>query len=126
MAKVMIYEDDVDGALGRYEDLIGKHEVHIRLDGLGDKAVRDLVSFGFPEGNIRDELGDPSQESADVYFVDGLNGKCFDVLSKLPRDNSFLNSSNRDYQERAKREGYQILQRGVEPEEAIAKVMSAS
>ncbi|MBU0466119.1 MAG: hypothetical protein KJ718_06375 [Nanoarchaeota archaeon] len=124
MAKVIIYEDEEKSVCRRYKGLLEGHDVHLRLCWLGRADLHFLMEQGFPEQNIRNEFGDSRQEKADVYFVDGLDGECFDILPKLPKKCSFLHSGNERIRDEARRQGYQVLEEDAEPEEAIQQALS--
>ena len=123
MARVMIYEDSKEDLIERYEDLPRLHDVSVRSLDNRDWSV-DEAPFrkaGFDLSKIRDY--DPTEEivGADIYFVDGLNGICFNILPRLPRERTFLNTGHHSIRESAKKQGYQILE--TTPEEAIQRVL---
>jgi hypothetical protein len=121
MAKIMIYEDSAVDLIDRYVSLTRDHEVHAIYRGRLPGYVRDSLEVeGFKVG----EYKDPSQESADVFFLDGMRGACFSILEKLPRDRSFLKTHDSGLEMEALKQGYQVLPYGTTPEEAIQQVLS--
>lgn len=106
MAKIIVYEDSLSDVETRYSRLLENNDVHLRLDDFDDYCIECLVRVGFDAANIRSEIGDPSTEKADVYFVDGLSGKGLDVLESLPKDRAYLFSDHTGYNRIARERGY--------------------
>ena len=120
MAKILIYEDSVYDVKDRYGSLVGQHDVQLRLITADSYSARPfidetgfdketLVRTDFDMNKVQYELGEPSQERADVYFVDGLKGFCMILLPQLPKNRAFLNSDDYGLVEEAKREGFRIF-----------------
>jgi hypothetical protein len=127
MAKVIIYEDSLQGMIWKYEGLgASQHDVHVRSVGpdlISPNCESALSGIGFSPSQVREFDGEI--EEADVYFVDGLYGDFFSIMSKLPREKAFLNSRNPQNTEAAKRMGYKVLEE-MSPEEAIEKVLAGT
>jgi len=131
MAKITVYEDDIDDLIDRYGALNKAHEVHVRADGnlcadLSEQWARsDLLAAGFVGDRIGVWVRSQRQpEESDVYFLDGLKGGCFTLLGQLPKDKTFLNTTNGELLERARKREYgdQVLTSSVE--EAIERTIS--
>ena len=133
MVKIVVIEDDEEDIVRRYGSLTSNHDVHLRLEGLlGSDFARSsnylLAHFGkngfSPENIQRADINAPI-EQADVYFLDGLRGRCFSWLENLPRNRTFIYSDSSAVKNVAKERGYadQILK--VSPEEAIKRVMES-
>lgn len=115
MAKIIIYEDNLRDAMLRYHRLTPQHEVHIRYLGGGPKLQFDfdcekLSKSGFNPDNIKAEYGTPKKESADIYFLDGTLGHCFNIIKNLPRSQAFINSSDPSIIREAKEKGFNVLE----------------
>lgn len=135
MAKVMVYEDDVNDLIRRYSGLTSSHDVHVRhsvevkdpCSPLAEEwtaswVVKRFENNGFNVANFREGYDSPESEVADVFFVDGLGGRGLSILERLPRDKAFLNTDSQSTEKAAQEKGYQIL--SGSPEEAIVKVLS--
>lgn len=117
MTKVIIYEDNAYDLVGKYFGLSKeKYDIHVRFGFMnhpGNVGVLELLaSKGF--NNVKDLDFDSAFEEADVYFVDGLKGYCFEVLRQLPRERSFLFSGDSDLVNEAKKQGYQTIEHTLE------------
>ncbi|MBS3122623.1 hypothetical protein J4434_07110 [Candidatus Woesearchaeota archaeon] len=114
MAKILIYEDNESDLIERYASLTGNHNVHVRhtpSGGFGDGWYHERFrKYGFNPDNFQDGYGNPSEESADVYFLDGLNGICFYFLRDLPRDRAFVNSDSTSITKQAKEQGFNVVE----------------
>ena len=55
-----------------------------------------------------------SQESADVYFLDGLRGHCLEIIEKLPKEKAFINTDSNSIIQEAKQRGYNVVEESVE------------
>jgi len=111
MAKVVIFEDSIGLAIERYKRLVKDHDVHVfmlidRKDFDADLSL--LIWNGFKETQVYPGILDEEIMDADVYFVDGLEGKCFDLLPRLPKEKTYLVTMNENYEERAVSEGYNV------------------
>ncbi|MBT7902692.1 hypothetical protein HN587_02440 [Candidatus Woesearchaeota archaeon] len=109
MAKVVVFEDGSLDVCDRYSQLVPKHEVHIyMLASFFEGAKFGMVEKGgFDPEQIYPKIPDEIMP-ADVYFLDGLAGKCLEIFPRLPHDRSFLVSSNPAIQEEVKNAGYQL------------------
>ena len=54
-----------------------------------------------------------------MYFVDGLNGHCFYLLSDLPKERTFVNSDSQTVNQEAKKRGFNVV--GNESVDAIVE-----
>ncbi len=146
--KICILEDEDEDAIRRYSDrcphfdLTGTpHDVHVVL-------AEDLIGeygSGFPPGE-REEFGrtyisnklskagfkpenihyaDRSWKDipidADVYFCDGLRGACFSIAERLGKNKVFINSTNMGIEERARKQGFRLLEGTLELEEILSE-----
>ena len=111
MAKVLIYEDGEDDLIARYASLTTQHDVHVRHNKTGPMFwVHERFSeFGFNPENFQNGYGNPKEESADVYFVDGLKGYCFEILKNLPRDRAFINTDSPSIVDEAKQKDFNVV-----------------
>jgi len=124
MAKVMIYEDGFGDLISRYRRLVKDHDVHVRhcpdMD-MSPFLLKELTEdYGFNGDNIVRGFGDPGSENADIYFVDGLKGRCFDILELLPKDRAYLNSDDTTLVSRVRERGFQVLR--TSPERAVKEI----
>jgi hypothetical protein len=119
MARVVIYDDDPTDVNIRYSELIPEHDLSIFLldnaalkkddhERIFQMGMEDLPEAGFRRDQIHRGLPDNHPE-ADVYFVDGLYGKCFDILSQLPRERSYIVTGSIDVVKQAQREKLNIV-----------------
>ena|SRR3989344_946745 len=116
MAKVLIYEDGEDDLIARYASLTSQHDVHVRHDPRGDFGPSSLKwenerfrKHGFNPDYFQNGYGNPKEESADVYFVDGLKGYCFEILKNLPRDRAFINTDSPSIVDEAKQKDFNVV-----------------
>ena len=95
MSKVVVFEDGNIDACDRYGSLLENHDVHLfyLVSPFRTLILREIG--GFKESQIYPEVPEKIME-ADFYFTDGLNGKCFDILPRLPRDKTFVVSGSFD------------------------------
>jgi len=117
MAKIVVYEDSENDAINRYSSLVDRHEVHIRIPGspmYGLECRRELEEAGFEPELIHGDYGEPGEEIADVYFVDGLGGDCVSILRELPREKSCLYSDDRNIEDRVRGLGFTVADKTVE------------
>ena len=121
MAKVLIYEDGEDDLIARYASLTTQHDVHVRHNRVGPMFWdhERFREFGFNPENFQNGYGNPKSESADVYFLDGLNGHCFYILPDLPKERIFVNSSSEMVNQEAKKRGFNVV--GNESVDAIVE-----
>lgn len=113
MAKILVYEDNENDLIERYASLTAKHDVYVRHTSVGfgfGWYHEGFRKHGFNPDNLQDGYGNPSEESADVYFLDGLNGICFYLLRDLPRDKSFVNSDSSSIIKQAKEQGFNVVE----------------
>ena len=124
MAKIIIYEDDERDLIDRYSKLTKEHDVHIRFTQLEEDEIgyRLLERSGFKRENYMNGYGNPQTENADVYFVDGLKGYCFNILEQLPKDKAFLNSDSGWILKQAQEKGLNIVTRSLDA--IISEVLS--
>lgn len=118
MGTVVIYEDSPLDLESRYAALAREHEVYAflvddprvgpRTEILWNASLEALARAGFTRENIVRGLPE-THPTADVYFVDGMYGRCFDILQQLPKERTYVNSGSVPVLERAEREGYQIV-----------------
>lgn len=130
MVNVMIYEDSVEDLIERYVSLISNHNVFVWIKEFSQSRLCDfykesIAKAGFRAENVKEDVecdwfANPPQ--AEVYFIDGLKNKCFDLLSKLPANRTYLNTDNEHLQAEARKQGFQVLEGGLE--EAIQKATS--
>lgn len=126
MAKVLIYEDSELDAVNRYGRLTVDHDVHLRIQPLlfGEPDMRALEKAGFNPENIKKGFGDIGQATADVYFVDGLEGQYKRIMEQLPLEKAFLNSGSPSLVKATKEQGFQVLEGTLE--EAISMAMRSA
>lgn len=127
MAKIVIYEDGESDLINRYSCLTAQHDVHVRHNPRDPMywVSERFKEWGFNPNNFQNGYGNPKEESADVYFLDGLVGHCFVLLADLPKDRAFVNSDSRSINEEAVKRGYNVV--GNESVEAIvARVVAKS
>lgn len=120
MAKVLIYEDNGNDLVGRYSHLNKKHDVHVRymipfsLMAMGfEETKKHACENGFKPENIQKLVEgkyDAANESADVYFLDGLGGYCLELIKQLPKDKAFINSSDHSIVTKAKSQGFNVVE----------------
>jgi len=124
MVKILIYEDSESDTRSRYAYLTKEHDVHVRCfpeSPLVGFQRDKLEKAGFKPENIREGHKGVGEERADIYFVDGLDGDCIHLLSQLPKERTFLNTDDKNLEERAEEQGFQILR--VSPKDTIARLM---
>jgi hypothetical protein len=118
MAKIMIYEDSRNSLIERYASLNSEHDVNVRIKGnlLWENLelekekygkIIDLSEAGFDHNKILPLTPKFQEEDADIYFVDGLDGDCFNLLERLPKDKTFLNTGDGYLEREAIKRGYQ-------------------
>lgn len=112
MAKIAIFEDDINDLVRRYNDLVRDNEVHVYLTdfiipnaSLLERVLDFLEKKGFRRENIHPNYGKKDSGvnfshaevvDADFYFLDGLQGYCFLEMEyyKLPVDKCYIVSDN--------------------------------
>src|SRR3972149_4534423 len=116
MAKILVYEDGENDLINRYSRLTAKHDVHVRHDPRGDFGPSSLRwnheefrKHGFNPDNFQNGCGNPLEESADVYFLDGLKGYCLELLKNLPRDRAFINTDSQSIIDEAMQKGFNVV-----------------
>ncbi len=130
MAKVMIYEDEIESLVNRYSSLTKNHDVSVLMVGnivrFLDDDLEELGEKGFNTSKIKgvffaNRIGNPNWgeeyveiPDADVYFTDGLSGDCFYILKNLPKEKSYLITGDEVIEEKAKEEGYQLASGDLE------------
>lgn len=115
MTEIVIFEDDIDDLILRYMGLVKPHDVHVFLlegkdsDFSFESDQEYLEECGFQKSQIYQ--GPPREEiiPADVYFLDGLNRRCFEILEKLPPEKAFLVTGNYLIKEEAKQKNFQVV-----------------
>jgi hypothetical protein len=122
--KIVIFEDDSGDFNRRYGAATRGHDVTAYATGyfeMEEIEHREDIKSMLEEGIInKDEFDEMSEDSkkiylgipqeipdADFYFTDGLNGDCFSILEKLPKDRSYLVSGDSGLREEAISLGYQ-------------------
>ncbi len=122
MAKIVIYEDSENDLISRYAGLTKNHDVYVRHERRGnfgpsslrwDYGDKRFKINGFNTDNFQNGYGDPSQESADVYFLDGLRGFCLEIIEKLPKERAFINTDSSSIIQEAKQRGYNVVEGSV-------------
>jgi len=109
MAKVVIFEDGSLETCIRYGSLVADHDVHVYMLTHYFKGARSqLVEKGFEESQIYPELPEGEIMPADIYFLDGLEGKCLEIFPRLPKEKAFLVSGNSRIVGRVQRAGFQV------------------
>jgi hypothetical protein len=109
MAKIIIYEDEELDIIDRYARLNEHHEVHVRLIGsnFSSYVIDNLYDYYFERERII--RGIPKEEEeADVYFMDGLRGKCFEIIDGLPKERCFIVTGSVWVTEKAEERGYNL------------------
>jgi len=118
MAKIVIFEDNRSDFNFRYGELIGQHEVIVYALGIFSvehERYMQNARTAFEQGKYTRKqyddllnakkhihLGIPKEiPEADFYFTDGLDGECFSLLNRLPRDRSYLLSGDPNIREAA-------------------------
>ncbi|MBS3072685.1 hypothetical protein J4477_02540 [Candidatus Pacearchaeota archaeon] len=121
MSKVVIYEDSEEDLISRYGVLTKDHDVHVRHDprgSFGPSSLRwdheSFKEYGFNPDNFMDGFGVPQDENADVYFLDGLNSYCFEILDHLPKEKSFINTDSFSIEDEARKRGFNLVTQSVE------------
>jgi len=123
MAKIEVYEDNLDDLIRRYGPLvIAGHDVGACLWSLRKTSTEERVAL--IEGGFRrvDDFLPQRREDvrgADFYFSDGLGGEYLNLLKILPREKAFLVSGDPTIRDEAQKEGYQVLS-----EEEILRVIN--
>jgi hypothetical protein len=121
MAKVVIFEDSKNSLYDRYAHLTNDHDVHVFycddfdyfsfVDESLDKMNKNLFKNDGLKGFERDKIHQSHSQipdDADVYFLDGLNGRCFDILPNLPSVKSYLVTGETRIEIQAKERGYHV------------------
>ena len=112
MAKIIIYEDLLLDLIWRYSDLTREHEIHGRLvhpESIRPWTGKELVNCGFDPKNFRDISPDLyKKEKADLYLLDGLDGDCFRLIKKLPKNRTYINSNSPEINKRARELGLNL------------------
>jgi hypothetical protein len=120
MVKIIVFEDDEIDTNLRYRSLLEDHQVNVRIvdfrgDHFRNEMFREyLVKKGFDGSLIHKFSSTSTEESADIYFVDGLVGNCFRILPKLPKEKTYLNSGDASIVDSARCEGYKILEGSID------------
>ena|SRR3989338_1729820 len=130
MAKIVIYEDGESDLISRYSRLTAEHEIHVRHSPRGEFGPSslkwDYSTFkkrGFDTSKFQNGYGTPSEEAADLFFVDGLNGYCFEIVEQLPRERTFINSDSATIHKLAKERGFNFLGENDSVEGIVKKVL---
>ena len=114
MTRIGIIEDLEIDANSRYGHLNESlHQIHLLMLGILPETREDsnylLESQGkFDLGRIYYALEDLPQD-LDIYFCDGLCGKCFLMADKIGKLRTIIRTSNISLHAQAKRDGYRIL-----------------
>jgi hypothetical protein len=113
MAKIVIFEGGSFDTCFRYGFLVPNHDVHVyMLTRYFNTERAHLVQNGFEKSQIY-PVG-PKEEiiSADIYFLDGLEGKCLDFFPSLPKGKAFLVSGGLEIEAKVSHAGYQVASEG--------------
>lgn len=112
MAKIGIIEDSREDAKTRYGFLNKtSHEIHlVMLDPFPEKReLRTwLIDRGFNPERIYFNL-EEIPTHLDLYFCDGLNGKCFTLAEVLDKNRVFINTSDSCLKEAVRERGLKVL-----------------
>lgn len=117
--KIAVYEDNPWIIPYRYGSISQRHLVDLYLAKDGDlkyanwddqfsRAKKEWSSFKYNklyQGNM-DELLQQEIPDADLFLVDGLKWKCFELLPQLPPDKTYLVTDNIDIMKHALIEGW--------------------
>lgn len=111
MAKIIVYEDEYMDLIDRYSHLTNGHDIHVRHPNGHPEFERPerYRKHGFNPDNFRSFGYDDPKEEADIYFLDGLRGLCFQFATKLPKDRTFIYSSSEEVNSEAKRIGLGVV-----------------
>lgn len=117
MAKIAIYEDDVEDIISRYSKLNDEHNISLRIEqGMRELRNRDLEllgDYGFSISDIKEyseeELRNGEMDT-DIYFIGGLRGDWFNVARYLPIGKVIVNSGDSMVREQAEKKGYKTLE----------------
>lgn len=132
-----IFEDDARAVIERYGCLSGKYEIYICLDD----SSRGFMNYsrlwgGDLEGDqrvsekrleLKDELAKlgivvekvcfnetEMPFSLDLYFTDGLGGKCCTIADRFGKDKTYILTGDPLLQQLAKKEEYKLVENGLE------------
>ena len=111
MVKIIIYEDGDEDLIDRYSHLTKEYDIHVRYTSTAFWNIERFRRNGFNPDNFID-IGEISEkEDADIYFLDGLGGHCFNVIKfkNLPKERVFINTNSKYVNENAKRMGFNIV-----------------
>lgn len=125
MSIVGIFEDNPYDAIRRYKSLVNEgHEVHVCILDFPEvlqniKVMRE--TFQQQNFNPKEVYFDANNmpRNADIYFCDGLMGRCFSVARSFGKDRTVINSGDPSLMREAREAGYKTLETGVFPGEFL-------
>lgn len=135
MAKVIVYEDSFDDWRKRYGSVSKNHDLHLvavaiphlksEIEFLRSKDSQWLkteAGYNLNPDNITEFRNPHTPEQADIYFVDGLRGDCFEIMDLLPKDRTFLYTDDSSIQDAAREQGREAQILRGSPEDLVARL----
>ena len=110
MAKIVVYEDGYMDLIDRYAHLTKEHDIHVRhpTHHIEFERPERYRQHGFNPDNFK-AFGNPKEDDADLYFLDGLRGLCFQFATELPKDKTFIYSDSREIEDEARKIGLNVV-----------------
>ena len=120
MAKICILEDDVYDLVERYSGLVKtEKEVYPILcftydpdEHKSETTNKNLVKAGFDLNKVGYEhIEDnkrvvPFPSDADIYFIDGLKGRCLKIAELIGKEKVIINTDDSGIETLAKEKGF--------------------
>lgn len=121
--KVVVIEDNVDDIEYAYKALVDpNYDLHICVVApLDSSARREDVIFsatleylqpkGFDINKVYKGFNENDEriKDADAYFIDGLDGRVLEFITKLPLDKVYVSTSNEGLRQECASKGYQTI-----------------
>lgn len=116
MAKITIYEDCATDLVERYGNLTEEHNTtifllpnpYIQIHNPLERTKKFFEIRGFKPTTLHTEL--PTiHPQADLYFLDGLRGRCIEIATDLPQNRTYINSTDPRINEQAQKKGYKTV-----------------
>lgn len=122
MKRILVFEDLERALIGRYAYFARERiDVHVKFStwdySQGPLDMKLLQEEGFNLDHIEQfdslmalcDLDFSKLQDFDLYALDGLGGVCFEIIGYLPRERCYIQTGDYQLEEKAKREGYQLL-----------------
>ncbi len=135
MAKVIVYEDNFSDWHRRYGPVSKDHDLHLVavaiphlkseiefLRSEDSQWLKEEQGYNLNPDNVQEFRNPHVPEKADIYFVDGLDGFCFEIMDLLPKDRTFLYTEDSRVQDAARQQGREAQILKESPKDLVSRL----